>query len=72
MKLVRIIKPGKDGEPDLVAVVPESSLPHHFRAGWARLDESPEPEPEPDPAPVRRGRKAAAAAADDTSKQEGE
>lgn len=48
---VKIINPANDQ----VAEVPESSLPHHYRAGWALLDETAEPEPEPDkpPAPVR-------------------
>ena len=71
MKLVRIIKTGTgDGDPDLVADVPESSLPHHYRAGWTLLDESPEPEPETVPPPARRRK--AAEAAQDTDKQEGE
>jgi 8-oxo-dGTP pyrophosphatase MutT (NUDIX family) len=52
-----------------IAEVPESSLSHHYRAGWAPLDESPEPDPEPDPEPVR----AAAAAAEISSEStEGE
>jgi len=45
---VKIINPADQS----VAEVPESSLPHHYRAGWALLDESPEPPP-PDPRPVR-------------------
>ena len=58
------------------AEVPESSLPHHYRAGWALLDESPEPDPEP-PKPVRAGAAAkakaeAAAAAGAGTTREGE
>jgi len=68
---VKIIHPETQG----TAVVPESSLPHHYRAGWALLDESPEPDPDP-PKPVRasaakaKAEAAAAAGADDT--REGE
>jgi hypothetical protein len=54
---VKIINPADQS----VAEVPESSLPHHHRAGWALLNESPEPEPAADPGPVRAGKKAAAA-----------
>lgn len=56
-----------------VAEVPVSSLPHHYRAGWALLDESPEPEPAAPPKPVRAGKKAAAAdsgSSDDTKEGE--
>ena len=63
---VKIIHP----ETQAVAEVPESSLPHHYRAGWTLLDESPEPEPETVPPPARRRK--AAEAAQDTDKQEGE
>jgi hypothetical protein len=54
------------------AEVPESSLPHHYRAGWALLDESPEPEAAPDPKPVRAGKKAAAAEGAAATPKEGE
>lgn len=45
---VKIINPADQS----VAEVHESSLPHHYRAGWALLDETPEA-PAPDPKPVR-------------------
>lgn len=48
---VKIIHPASRN----IAEVPQSSLRHHWAAGWAPLDESAEPEtaePEP-PAPVR-------------------
>jgi hypothetical protein len=60
---VKIIHP----ETQNIAYVPRSSLPHHYRAGWALLDETPEPEPAP-PKPVRA--KAAGKARNDT--REGE
>lgn len=66
---VKIIHP----ETQAVAEVPQSSLPHHYRAGWALLDESPEPEPKADPKPVRASKKAAAAgsgSSDDTKEGE--
>lgn len=66
MKFVRIIHP----ETQAVAEVPESSLPYHYRAGWALLDESPEPEPEPEPKPRRRTQAAAAASNDDSKEGE--
>jgi hypothetical protein len=57
---VKIIHPETQG----IAEVPVSSLPHHYRAGWALLDETPEPEaPAPDPKPVRASATAKAAAA---------
>lgn len=62
---VRIFNPETQG----TAVVPETSLAQHYRAGWAPLDESAEPEAEPDPVPdpVRapRGAKKPAAASED-------
>lgn len=54
-----------------IAEVPESSLPHHYRAGWALLDESPEPDPVPDPKPVRAGKKTAAADQGSSDSEEG-
>ena len=65
---VKIINPADQS----VAEVPESSLPHHYRAGWAPLDESPEPDPEPDPVPVRATAKDKAGAKDKSSSKEGE
>ena len=62
---VKIINPADQS----VAEVPESSLPHHYRAGWALLDESPDPGPVPDPKPVRASKKAAAADAGSDSKE---
>jgi hypothetical protein len=56
---VKIINPA-DGS---IAEVPESSLPHHYRAGWALLDETPEPQAPADPKPVRASAKAKAEAA---------
>jgi hypothetical protein len=68
---VKIIHP----ETGNTAVVPESSLPHHYRAGWALLDETPEPDPEP-PRPVRasaaKAKAEAAAAAGAGTTREGE
>jgi len=80
MQMVKIIKLIDGDEPDLEAVVPASSLPHHYRAGWTVLDESPEPQAEEPPKPARRRSKTAARegqgepdeAAQDTDKQEGE
>lgn len=63
--MVKIIHP----ETGNIAEVPESSLPHHYRAGWAPLDESPEPDPVPDPRPVRAGKKPAAAEGSGDSKK---
>lgn len=60
---VKIINPATDQ----VAEVPQSSLPYHYRAGWALLDETPEP-PVPDPKPVR----AKPAGKDKTDSKEGE
>lgn len=59
MELVKIIHPETGG----IADVPESSLPHHYRAGWRPLadDEVPQPEPEPEPEPVTRAQAAKAA-----------
>jgi hypothetical protein len=66
---VKIINPADQS----VAEVPESSLPHHYRAGWALLDESPEPEAAAPPEPVRASAAAKAAAADSSgSDKEGE
>lgn len=62
---VKIINPADQS----VAEVPESSLPHHYRAGWALLDETPEPETAADPKPVRAGKKAAAADAGSDTKE---
>jgi 8-oxo-dGTP pyrophosphatase MutT (NUDIX family) len=64
--MVKIINPADQS----VADVPESSLPHHYRAGWALLDESPEPEPAPDPKPVRAKKAAAADSSGDTKESE--
>lgn len=66
-RFVKIINPADQS----IADVPESALPHHYRAGWALLDESPEPDPVPDPKPVRAGKKAAADAAADSDSTEG-
>lgn len=62
MEFRKIIHP----ESGNIAEVPVSSLPHHYRAGWAPLDESPEPVPVPDPEPVR------APAPSTSSSEEGE
>lgn len=62
---VKIINPADQS----VAEVPESSLPHHYRAGWALLDETPEPGAAADPKPVRAGKKAAAADAGSDTKE---
>ena len=63
---VKIINPADQS----VAEVPESSLPHHYRAGWALLDESPEPGPAADPKPVRKKAAAAGQGSGDTKESE--
>lgn len=80
MQMVHIIKYIEGDEPDLEAVVPASSLPHHVRAGWRVLDESPEPAAEEPPKPARRRNKTAVqegqgepdTGGQDTDKQESE
>jgi hypothetical protein len=61
---VQIIHPGLG--PDSVSVVPRTSLPQHYAAGWRLLadDDLPEDKPEPEPAPVTRAQAAKASKGD--------
>lgn len=66
MDFVKIIHPPTGN----VAEVPVSSLQHHYRAGWAPLDESPEPGEDLAPKPVRRKKPAATDAGTDSKEGE--